>query len=143
MKKTKLTIISFALMVFLTTTAFSVAKNDPSSTHKSNDPGVTYVVEVNNTNTYGFCHAYNVVITNAYGEQVVEPILLQAGTSTYVFHEKTPMCGIRIAQLIELDELEVVCSQKVYAQPDVISTNFRGGKSYLFNIYPVFVPGDD
>ena len=143
MKKTKLTIISLALMVFLTTSAFSVAKNNPFSSKKGSQPGVTYIVEVNNTNTYGFCHAYNVVITNAYGEQVVEPILLQAGVSTYVFHERTPECGMRIAQLIELDVLEVVCSQRVYAREDVISTSFRSGATYKFNLNPVFVPGDD
>ena len=144
MKKISLTIISFAVIAFLSTTAFSTVKNNPLTRHTDGDPGVVYVVDVNTDNANGYCHSYFVVITNEYGVPVVEPIEFYNELSTYVFHEKTPDSGTRIAKLIELDELEShYCSQKSYAVPDEISTTFRKGATYMFNLKLVVVPGDD
>ena len=144
MKKISLTIISLAVIAFLTTTAFSTVKNNPLSRHTDGDPGVVYVVEVNTDNANGYCHSYFVVITDEFGVPVTEPVEYHTEKPTYVFHEKTPACVTRIAMLMEADELEShYCSQKSYAVPDEISTTFRKGATYKFNLKLVPVPGDD
>lgn len=144
MKKISLTIISIAVITFLSTTAFTTVKNNPFSRHTDGDPGVVYVVDVNTDKANGYCHSYFVVVTDAYGVPVVEPIVFHSELSTYVFHEKTPDCGTRIAMLIEGDQLGYqYCGEPAYALPYKISTHFRKGATYKFSLKLVPVPGDD
>lgn len=144
MKKISLTILSLVVITFLTTTSFSTVKNNPFSRHTDGDPGVVYVVDVNTDHANGYCNSYFVVVTNGNGVPVVEPIELRNELTTYVFHEKTPRCGTRIAMLVEMDQLgNHYCSEEAYALPDEISTTFRQGATYKFNLKLVPIPGDD
>lgn len=144
MKKISLTIISIAVITFLSTTAFTTVKNNPLTRHTDGDPGVVYVVDVNTDNANGYCHSYFVVVTDEYGVPVVAPKEFFSEMTTYVFHEKTPNCGTRIAMLIEKEQLGLhYCSQEAYALPHEIRAHFRQGATYKFGLKLVPIPGDD
>jgi len=142
MKKISYLVVLVGLVMFITSTAFSLTKN--KSSRNTTDEMITYVVEVNNQSTNSFCQSYYVIITDDRGNAISFPRMYHAGIDTYVFHEYGPVSGSRVARFVEIDHLNsFTCGEKVYAIPDAIVTNFRKGASYLFNLYPVKVPGED
>jgi hypothetical protein len=135
---------SLLVVFFVTSTAYSLTKNNPKTSTSSNPSGITYVVEVNFTNPGSFCHSYQVVLTNENGVPVTAPIDYNIGITNYVFHENGPVNGTRIAHLERVSSSSsVACNQSVYSSPNAVATNFRNGSTYMFYLSPTITPGLD
>lgn len=131
------TAIAFCIFLFFAFNANSISKKDPRITNGSNPAGITYVVEVDMVNTGGICHTYSILITDENGILADRPKSFQEGISTYVFHEKGPVSGQRIARMVrESNSSPNICSQALSTVQNAVTSNFRNGSTYLFYLSP-------
>lgn len=141
MKKLALSMMSLAMILFITSTVHSASTNDP---FPSNSPGITFIVSVKVSNVNSLCHPYYVVITDKGGNLCTAPQPYQVGIENYVFHEAGPVTGTRVANLIEIEGLDHhVCLQKVYTYPDILKDRFRNHSTYKFTLIPRFIASDE
>jgi hypothetical protein len=138
------TAIAFTIFLFFAFNANSISKKDPRITNGNNPAGITYVVEVDMANTGGICHAYSILITDENGALAASPKSFQEGISTYVFHEKGPVSGQRIARMVKgPNSSPNTCNQVLFAVPDAVTSIFRNGSTYLFYLSPILMPANN
>jgi len=126
-----LIILSFAA------TAQSFTKKDPNFANGNNPVGVTYVVEIDQTNLEYLCYTYIVVIRDEQGVAVGESRIYQEGISTYVFHENGPVSGTRSAHLERISSsCSTTCHTILYTPGVVLQNKFRNGRIYVFELKP-------
>ena len=142
MKNSTLSMVSLAIVLLLTTTAFSIQDNIPKPQKTS--PGITYLVSVTAPSGFGSCSSYLVTISDMQGNYVVAPQLYFKGRANYVFEEQGPVSGGRIANLEKLQSLNsFVCGMEYYTPADAVFYKFINLSSYEFFLSPQIVPGDD
>lgn len=138
------TAIALCVFLFLAFNANSISKKDPRITNGNNPAGITYVVEIDMLNTGGICHAYTILITDENGIMAAPPKSFQEGISTYVFHEKGPVSGRRIARMVKgSNSSPNVCTQVLSTNPDAVTSIFRNGSTYLFYLSPNSMPANN
>ena len=138
---TKLSLLT--LVIFLASTSFSYSKKDPLRTSSGNNSaGITYIVDIDDSDAGYNCYTYIVSVKDEDGNYVDGSIIYTPGISTYVFHESGPVSGTRTAYL-ERIESNHSCNSIYYTQPDQIKTNFRNGRSYMFVLHPSDVPNNN
>jgi Phr family secreted Rap phosphatase inhibitor len=142
MKKLTLSILSLALVLILSTSAFSTQDNIPKQQKRT--PSVTYLISVTAPAGFGSCSSYLVTISDIFGNYVAAPQLYYDGRANYVFEEEGPVTGGRVANLEKLHPLNnKVCSIQYYTPSDAIFYKFLNLTSYEFFLNPQLVPGDD
>ena len=144
MKKIVSIISTIALVFLLSSAAHSFTKKDPKTVITTNPVGITYIVDVHLNNS-SLCNTYYVQVTDEFGNLVAPPKYYQEGITSYVFHEEGSLYqATRVAHLVELETSDPsVCNNPVYAVPASQFNQFLSGSTYLFNLYPVVIPGDD
>ncbi len=140
MKKLKLTMVSLAFVLFLSSTAFALQTNEPKP--QSEPQTITYMVVVLPYSFTILCNNYTINIRDEMGNLVAEPIKYVEGKKTYVFHESGPVIGARIATMEQMDGPQKNCSSHTYTQPDQIFGHFMIGHTYQFFLYPWSMPAD-
>ena len=125
-----LIILSFAA------TAQSFTKKDPNFANANNPEGITYMVEIDQTNLEYLCYTYIVVIRDEQGV-VVGSRIYQEGIATYAFHENGPVSGTRSAHL---ERIPSACSNPchtiLYTPGVAMQDKFRNGRIYVFELKP-------
>lgn len=143
MKKILGVTASLLILLFVTSSAFSLTGNKPK-TSLGNPAGITYLVEVNMMNVGSLCHTYQVVLADENGIPISSPITYQAGITNYVFHESNSVNGTRIAHFEKVSSSNpIACGQSIFSSPEVITNFFREGSTYHFQLNPTIVPGND
>lgn len=145
MKKIVSIISTIALVFFLSSAAHSFTKKDPKTVITTNPVGITYIVEVHLNNSSGLCNTYYVQVTDEFGNLVAPPKYYQEGITNYVFHEEGNLYqATRVAHLVKLETSgPTLCNYPLYAVPATQFNQFLSGSTYVFNLYPVAIPGDD
>lgn len=144
MKNNSLTVLILAMIVSFTTMAFTYPKKADPPTNKTNSNLVTYVVNIDDTYSHGFCGEYYVVVTLPCGNPVAPPQLYQEGKDNYIFEEAGSNSGMRYAKLIRVyGQSTVNCTHQVYAQPDYENITFACNSLCMFYLFPVLVSGND
>lgn len=130
------TVISFVLIVAGISFLFAI----PAKTRLligSSFNGISYNVSVHIQGDLPLCNTYLVQVVDARGYSVAPDQVLQPGVSTYVFHERGPAWGVRIARLVESPNLDrMSCNLALYTSPDARTGRFLVGNSYFFNLFP-------
>jgi len=99
--------------------------------------GVSYNVTVHYQGEFPLCNSYLVQIVDAQGYSVAPDQIFQPGMNTYVFHERGPVSGVRIARLVESPaQGNITCTYDLVTPPDVKSGKFLVGATYFFNLFP-------
>jgi hypothetical protein len=115
-----------------------LTKNNARKTNNDNPKGITYVVEIDATNITSLCHSYRIFLTDESGLIIDEPKAFHEGIINYVFHEKGPISGTRIAHMEQIsNSTPNICSQALYSAPDIQSNTYRNGATYLFHLSPM------
>jgi hypothetical protein len=142
MKKLALTMVSVAIVLFISSSSFAFQKKDPRIA--ASPALITYVVNVSAPSTLNVCPSYMVTLSDKYGNWIAAPLMYHEGTADYVFQEIGPASGVRIANLEEMHSPgQNVCSQGIYTVPATITQKFQSSTNYLFYLYPTIIPGDD
>ena len=132
------------MVLFLVITAYAFNTNDPRNVITTNPAGITYIVDINFTGSYGICDSYYIMICDEDGVPVAPPKIYVEGVNSYVFHESGNVNDTRVAHMERvLTSGPSVCNQPLFASPVSLTTNFASGSTYVFNLYPTLVPGDD
>lgn len=132
------------LVLFLASTAYSITKKDPRNFVTTNPAGITYIVEINFSGNHGICNEYYIMVCDENGVPVAPPKLYTDGVNSYVFHESGSTNDTRVAHMQRMLKSDpTVCSHPIYASPMSMTTNFASGSTYVFNLYPLAIPGDD
>jgi len=140
MKKLAITMMSLVMIMLVVPTVHSVNTNEKPP---ANDPGITYVVNIELSSAIGLCNSYYVTISDRDGNLVASPLPYQEGTNTYIFHENGPVTGTRTANLVEMDKVHHACTHNLYTQPDIKNNRFRNNVTYLFTLHPTRITGDE
>lgn len=144
MKKLTISVLSLAVVLFITTTSFTISKKGERTQRHNTTPITTYVVNVDGTNAAGFCGVYYVVVTSPCGNMVTMPQVYQEGVSNYVLQEVGPVQGVRVAKLMKLFGPDnTVCSQNMVTSPDALMINYSNNTLSIFRLSPRLSPGDD
>lgn len=144
MKKILKVTSALLIVLLFSTAAHSLNKKDPRNLALNNPAGITYIVEVEHTNTSGLCNLYYVMVTNENGEPIDQPLYYVEGVTTYVFHEAGPVLGTRTAHLTMLpSNAPNLCNQTLNASPSSMTTSFRNGSTYIFNLDPSLFHRDE
>ena len=144
MKKLVLSTVSLAIFLFVGMTAYSLTTNIPTPPQEKTSQGITYVVMVDAPDNMELCHSYFVSIRDMNGNYVVPPIAYDEGITNYIFHENGPITGGRVAHLEKIHTASnLICPQNVYTAPDSKFQRFSNTTTYMFNLYPIVIPGDD
>ncbi len=141
MKKLKLTMVSLAFVLFLSSTAFARQTNEPKP--QSEPQTITYMVVVLPYSFTILCNNYTINIRDEMGNLVAEPLEYTEGKRSFIFHESGPVIGARIATMEIMDGPQKVCSFHTYIQPDQMFGHFNIGNTYQFYLYPITILGDD
>jgi|GEM_PF-2301599 len=137
-------VAGLTMVLFLVSSAYSFTKKDPDNSVIVNPAGITYIVDINFTHQYGVCDSYYVMVCNEDGTPVAPPRLFQEGVTSYVFHESGNVNETRVAHMERVQMYgPTVCNEPLYAPPASITNNFMSGSTYVFNLYPLVIPGDD
>lgn len=142
----KLIKISAGLMMvlFLVSSAHSFTKKDPRTVTTTNPAGITYIVDINFIGSNGICDEYYVMLCDENGVPVAPPKMYVEGINSYVFHESGNVNGTRVAQMERNKKTGPTnCGLPVYISPVTMTTNFASGSTYVFNLYPLVIPGVD
>ena len=99
---TKLSIVTLVILFAGTTLTYS--KKDPRKTNSGNNSaGITYIVEIDDSDAGYHCYTYIVSIQDEDGNYVDGSIVYMKGISTYVFHERGPVSGTRSAHMERIE----------------------------------------
>jgi hypothetical protein len=102
---------------------------------------ITYVVKINIPHPH-IGGNYNLVLyvamTDANGKPIAPAQRFIPGVFTYVFYEKGPYVGTRVAHLV--NDPIVPTNIPFYCAPDSQTGKFLPGNSYLFNLTPTTTP---
>lgn len=137
MKKTLKVFASLLIVLLFTSGVHSLDTKDPNNSLNS-AAGITYIVDIQPTNTGSLCHLYYVMVTNENGEPVDQPKAYIEGVNTYIFHEAGPVNATRTAHLTRVhgNSPPSSCNQILYTNPTSITNNFRNGSTYMFYLDP-------
>lgn len=139
MKKILQVSASLLIVLLFTSVVHSIDTIDPRNSSLNSAAGITYIVDVQHTNTSSLCNLYYVMVTNENGEPVDQPKVYVEGVTTYVFHEDGPINETRTAHLTKVygnSPPPSTCNQTLYATPMSISSSFRNGSTYMFYLNP-------
>jgi hypothetical protein len=99
--------------------------------------GISYNVSIHYQSEFPLCNSYLVQIVDAQGYSVAPDQVFQPGVNTYVFHERGPVWGVRIARLVKSPaEGNITCTYDLVTPPDIKSGRFLVGVTYFFNLFP-------
>jgi hypothetical protein len=138
MKKTFMILISFVLVLGLSSFSHSHKKVKERTNQPGPSADITYVVSVYAPAGMQSCGTYYVTVRDEFGFPIGAQIQYQAGITDYVFREQGPVQGTRTAVLTENLSAVSACNQVLYTQPASMKSNFRNGSSYLFELYPSY-----
>ena len=137
MKTLKLkTVISLVLIIAGINFLFAIPTNNRILIGSAS--GITYIVSVHFQEKIELCNSYLVQVVDDQGYSVAPAQLYQQGTATYVFHERGPAGGVRVARLVQSPTLgHITCNYDLVTAPDIKTGKFLVGRSYFFDLYPV------
>jgi hypothetical protein len=102
-------------------------------------PVIRYEVNVILPAEKNLCNTYYIVIRDESGKMVAPVKPLAAGISKYLFYERGPAKGARIATL-EVSNYgdRYICDRELFANPAVLFGLFETGKTYRFDLFPSY-----
>jgi hypothetical protein len=102
---------------------------------------VRYLVNINLVAEKPLCNKYVVVITDANGVRVAPVQTYVMGKKEYIFYERGPAMGTRVAGVIPAKDVgHLACQTDLFAYPAVLQGPFWSGNKYIFDLYPQFTP---
>ncbi len=137
--KRNFTVLSFTICLFAITTAFTVAKNDPSKIQSTggNAKFITYVVNILHDNESGFNCDYVIAILDDKGNPVAAPQTFQRGVWSYSFRESADVKTSRMAVMERRAHSE--CPASFNFRNSTLPGPFESGFTYKFTIRPVML----
>jgi hypothetical protein len=107
----------------------------PGSISPSVNAGITYVVNIVPQQRIGNVNlALYVAITDENGRPVAPVQKASIGRASYLFYEKGPVTGTRIAYMV--NKPVVPTNYSFLCAPDPVSGKFIPGETYYFILYP-------
>lgn len=137
---TKISVLSLAL-IFCAAAFNSSAAKMKNTTGTSVNPVITHLVTVTIPAGLKPCNAYMVKITDRNGNTVAPAKIFCQGIAKYVFYERAPVSGPRMAVLVQASPNgNAVCEFELYAAPVVWFGPFKAGETYRYDLYPKLQP---
>lgn len=133
MKKSFVFLSGILMIIGTITTGFS-SNNFPGI--GSVKVAVNYQVNIHLGLETQLCNTYLVEVVDGNGVPVAPAKPFVSGVSRYVFSERGPVTGTRVAVLIKAPYDYNVCTQGLVTPPDVITGSFLNGRTYIFDLYP-------
>ena len=102
---------------------------------------ITYIVKVHMFTEVDLCNSYAVTIRDENGQLVAPPKAYQHGIDKYIFTERGPKYGRRVANLFLVPiQDDYVCPTELWCAPAGLDGPFLNGATYQFDLYPTSQP---
>jgi hypothetical protein len=142
MKTTKIfSVLSLAMVFTVVTSAFAnvIGKKDVTPSNAM----IRYAVNVVSQMEKPLAATYMIKVFNEKYQLVAPPKIFIPGQSQYVFYERGPADGVRIAVLVKapLHEGGIEPNVILYAEPAIVKGPFEVGQTYRFDLYPKLIGG--
>lgn len=136
MKTVKIT-TAFSLILILLGTSLLNAGNVRATNRINNVNLVRYQVTVHMPADIRLCNFWVIQITDANGNLVTPVQGYSKSSSNYIFYEKGPVTGVRVARLIiSNNTMHFSCEPEFEVYPDYKAGTFANGQTVTFDLYP-------
>jgi hypothetical protein len=127
---------AIALLVLLSATLSASAIGDSKGTITVN-PVIRHEVNVVSDPDKGVCNTWLVEIRDGNGRIVAPAQVYVPGKSKYVFYERGPSTGVRIAVIVLAPfHSHWVCERELFTKPAILTGTFEPGRTYRYDLYP-------
>ncbi len=145
MKTTKISIIiSLALIFASVTSAFANSIGDIAR-NTSPNRGITHQVNVIIlSGEQNLCNTYLIEVRDGQGQLVAPAQRYVSGVAKYLFFERGPATGVRIAFLVRANFGDhFICEIELFTAPVYVMGPFLNGQTYRYDLYPNTQPSKE
>jgi len=136
MKTKKITIILGLALILLGTNLMFAANTGNNTPRLSGMNLVRYKVNTHLSGELRLCNLWVVKVTDAYGNLVAPAQGYSTANDTYIFYEKGPVTGTRVARLVMSNPtMQLNCVPEFSAYPDFKTGTFANGQTVTFDLY--------
>ena len=137
MKATKITAVLSLVLILLGTNLLNAGNIGSKNRVINGVKLIRYQVTVHLSADIRLCNLWIVQLTDANGNLVTPVQGYNAGTNTYIFYEKGPVTGVRVARLLMSNNtMHFSCDPEFEVYPDFKTGTFAIGQTVTFDLYP-------
>jgi len=137
MKTTKITAVFSLVLILLGTNLLNAGTTIGKSRMVSGVNLVRYQVNVHLPADVRLCNLWIVQVSDANGNLVAPAQGYSEGTITYIFYEKGPVTGTRVARLaMSTTTMHYNCDPEFNVYPEFKTGTFAIGQTVIFDLYP-------
>ena len=136
MKANKITIALGIALILLGTNLLFAANSGDKIRVLSSMNLVRYKVNTHLSGEPTLCNMWVVKVTDAYGNLVAPAQVYNTTTDTYIFYEKGPVTGTRVARMVMSNStMQLNCVPEFSPYPDFKTGTFANGQTVTFDLY--------
>ena len=136
-------IISAVLVLILSAAATLFSANISKNGQNTANPVIRHQVNVVFTvPEVAICNVYTVEIHDGSGRLIAPAKRFIPGETTYVYYERGPADGFRVAVLKMAQwPHHYICEQELFTDPAVLKGPFENGQTYRYDLFPKLQQG--